>query len=67
MAGMYHDSGDKDGGKGLPDGHWMHGVMAKEKARLSKRKGNEGGSKHPTSPASVQAVSTTPVTGGAPC
>lgn len=42
MAGMYSDPGDKQGGTGLPEGHWMHGVMAKEKARLAKKKPAKG-------------------------
>lgn len=55
MAGMYTDPGDKDGGKGLPEGHWMHGVMAKEKARLAKKK------------APVMGAEVKPSTEGAPC
>lgn len=27
----------------LPKGHWMHGAMAREKARLGKKKGAVGG------------------------
>lgn len=53
MGGFYTHETDKDGGSSLPAGHWMHGAMAKEKARLAKKKSGVG-AENPTSPGSVQ-------------
>lgn len=69
MAGFYTQKGDDKGGTGLPEGHWMHGVMAKEKARLAKKKGQAPaemdvqGNKF----SSVTTPPQAPVKGGAPC
>lgn len=35
---FYTQKGDEKGGTGLPEGHWMHAALAKEKDRLSKKK-----------------------------
>lgn len=67
MAGFYTQKGDDKGGTGLPEGHWMHGAMAKEKARLAKKGNQVGAGAAASSPASVQTPPQTPVKSGMPC
>lgn len=67
MAGFYNDPGDKHGGAGLPAGHWMHAVAAKEKARLAKKGGkgmksakDAAGGQHETDPTKTEGDITSP-------